>query len=169
MTLVYVKNQPKLALLLKNLSEFDKFGKPPHFDETEKKLTLWSIISLVYVVGGVLLYNLSKLLEIPYCKENNRVKNLNENCGLLTPTWFPFKINYFPVFQLVWLYILICSQFIMKLGLIISYNALQIVYHIGLRIDHLNMMINQSLEITNYKRCKKEIRKCILYHLEILR
>ncbi|XP_044255307.1 uncharacterized protein LOC123005572 [Tribolium madens] len=168
MTIIYVKNQPKVAHLLRDLSNFQKFGKPPGFEKKEKILGFWSQLFFYYCVVAVMIYNLVKLLQKPECEKINEVKGLKENCGLLTPTWIPFEINYFPAFQLTFFYVFISTQILMKLALIISFNALEMAHHIILRIDHLKIMIMECLDEKSYEVSRRKLKTCILYHLEIL-
>ncbi|XP_068913513.1 odorant receptor 4-like [Tenebrio molitor] len=168
MTFIYVKNQPKIALLLRDLSSFATFGKPPGFEQIENKLSFWSKFCFSYAVAGIVVYNSIRLLQKSDCERINREEGLNENCGLLSPTWFPFKIDYFPVFHLVFLYIFVSTQILMKLALMISFNALEMIHHIILRIDHLNIMIGQCFEDENYQVSRNKLKTCILYHLDIL-
>ncbi|EFA02941.1 odorant receptor 93 [Tribolium castaneum] len=167
MTMIYVKNQPKVALLLRDLSKF-QFGKPPGFEEKERILGFLSQFFFYYCVMAVMVYNLVKLLQKPDCEKMNEIKGLKENCGLLTPTWLPFDINYFPAFHLTFLYVFISTQILMKLALIISFNALEMAYHVILRIDHLKIMITECLDQRNYEVSRRKLKTCILYHLEIL-
>ena len=146
MTVVYVKNQPKVAFLLKDLSKFEEFGKPPGFEDVEKKLSFWSQFCFFYTVFGTLGYNTIKLIQKPECEQANLEKGLNENCGLLSPTWFPFKVNYFPMFYFALAYVHMCTQILIKLALMISFNGLEMAHHVILRIDHLKIMITECFE-----------------------
>nr|XP_015834400.1 PREDICTED: putative odorant receptor 71a [Tribolium castaneum] len=167
MTIIYVKKQPKVAFLLRDLSYF-QFGKPPGFDETERILGFLSKLTFCYSVMAVVIYNYIKYRQKPECERMNKLKGLKENCGMLTPTWWPFEINYSPAFQLIFLYIFTSTQVMMKLSLMISFNVLEMAHHIILRINHLKTMILESLDEQDYEASKRKIKTCILYHLEIL-
>lgn len=169
MTFIYVKNQPKVAQLLKDLSNFDNFGEPPHFEERMEKLDLWSQFFSYYTIAGITIYNFIKYSGRGDCERENKIKGLHENCGLLSPTWIPFRIDYFPVYQLVFIFIFISSQMLMKLVLIISYSALEMGQHIIMRIDHLNSMILQIFDINDMEGSRWRLRRCIEYHVEILK
>lgn len=168
MTFIYVKNQPNIAQLLAELSNFDNFGEPPEFKTQMRILDLWSQFFNYYTIVGITVYNIIKLVQKSNCEKESAVRGLHENCGLLSPTWFPFKIDHFPVFQLIYMFIFISSQIIMKLVLIISYNALEIGQHIILRINHLNKMIIHCFDNNDYKISNERLVSCIQYHVEIL-
>ncbi|CAH1379072.1 unnamed protein product, partial [Tenebrio molitor] len=168
MTIIYVKNQPKVAHLLRDLSNFERFGKPPGFDEEEDKLSFWSKFCFYYTVGGIFAYNFIKLIQKSDCEKVNVEKGLKENCGILSPTWFPFEINYFPVFHLVFFYVFVSTQILIKLTLMISFNSLEMAHHVILRINHLNVMIRECFDEGDYEVSRVKLNACILYHLEIL-
>ncbi|KAH0809508.1 hypothetical protein GEV33_013282 [Tenebrio molitor] len=88
MTIIYVKNQPKVAHLLRDLSNFERFGKPPGFDEEEDKLSFWSKFCFYYTVGGIFAYNFIKLIQKSDCEKVNVEKGLKENCGILLDDCF---------------------------------------------------------------------------------
>ncbi|KAJ3621887.1 hypothetical protein MTP99_002438 [Tenebrio molitor] len=168
MASIYVKNQGKIALLLRDLSNFKRFGMPPNFKKQDKFLNLLSNITVVYCVFTVSLYNLVRLYQKPECEKLNIEKHLEENCGILFRIWAPFKIDYFPVYQLVLLYAFTASIFVSRSALMITFQVFEISQHIIQRIRHLNSMIVVCFDDPDYEVCRKKLLKCILYHTDII-
>ncbi|XP_063907404.1 uncharacterized protein LOC135125684 [Zophobas morio] len=53
MSFIYTKNQSKVARLLKEMSSFENFGKPPNFDQKEQVLNFFSTFFFVYISVGI--------------------------------------------------------------------------------------------------------------------
>ncbi|XP_044271028.1 odorant receptor 49b-like [Tribolium madens] len=168
MVLAYVRNQKKAARILRDLSNFEKFGVPPGFEEEERRLKNYIIVVFIHAFITITFYNFYKLSQKNACERFNEEHDLHENCGLLSPVWIPFKVDHFPQFQLVFLYLFTCCHLLMKLPLIVSYNALEMVHHIILRINHLKIMLTTCFDEPDYHICRRKLRQCILYHIEIL-
>ena len=168
MATIYVRSQPNIAKLLKDLSNFDKFGTPPNFEKLNKRLNIWSWFAFMYPTLGSTSINLTKFLMKSDCEEINRKEHLNEKCGLMYPFWIPFEINYFPVFQLVFLYVWISVMLLVRLHLSLCFQAVEITQHIILRIKHLSSLVVESFDNYDGENCSEKIKNCIIYHQEIL-
>ncbi|XP_063905460.1 odorant receptor 67c-like [Zophobas morio] len=164
----FTKNQSKIALLLQDLSNFERYGMPPGFKNLEKKLNLWSKCAFIYAFFAVVVYSSIKFVQRSKCQKNNAQKNLDENCGFPTAIWSPVDINYFPVYQMVYFYVVVSIQTLMKLVLMISVLMLEMAHYIVLRIEHLEKMIVECFESRNTTIRKRKMIECILYHTEIL-
>ncbi|KAJ3646517.1 hypothetical protein Zmor_024102 [Zophobas morio] len=169
MIFAFVKNQPKTASLLRDLSNFKKFGMPPGFANLDKTLNFGSLCAYLYTALGIVAYCSAKTINQPECKKISNRNGVKEICGLPTAVWIPIDVNYFPIFQLVYFYIFVSMQMFLKAALMISYMVLEITHHMVLRIKHLEQLIfdcfrdEQDCEIQ-----RKQFAKCILYHKEIL-
>ena len=141
---------------------------PPGFKNLEKKLNLWSKCAFIYAIFAVVVYSSIKFVQRSKCQKNNAQKNLDENCGFPTAIWSPVDINYFPVYQMVYFYVVVSIQTLMKLVLMISVLMLEMAHYIVLRIEHLEKMIVECFESRNTTIRKRKMIECILYHTEIL-
>jgi hypothetical protein len=167
MSFIYVKNGPKIVLLLEDLSNFNRFGRPPNYYERERILNHLSVCSFMFIAVGSFFYNMVKLYKRPECQRRNIEENLNEKCGIIAPVWFPFNIDYFPVFQLASLCMYTCTVLVTKSALVITYHVYEIAQYIVMRINHLNSMIVKCFD-GDYESCRDNLRRCILYHAEII-
>lgn len=150
------------------MSNYKKFGIPPGFQQTNKDLNFLSNATFLFVIFVTFFYLLLKLYRKTDCETENMKKNLNENCGFITPMWTPFNVKYFPVYQLFFFYTVVAAQLIMKPALLITFLAYEIGTHIILRIKHLNKMIKKCFDYKNYEISRKQLIKCIMYHIEII-
>lgn len=170
MVSAYLYNQHQIALLLRDLSEFKNFGKPPGFEELNNHLNFLSKLLVVYSFLAALVYNGIKVLQKSECKKNYEKKGLSDkHCGLLANFLLPVEIDYFPVFELILLITFLLGHLLIKLCMHVSFNAFEIVNHIVLRIEHLKTMILDCFNCTDQKIIQKKLKICILYHIEILR
>ncbi|KAJ3644238.1 hypothetical protein Zmor_026906 [Zophobas morio] len=169
MVCAYINNQHNLALLLHDLSDFKKFGRPPGFDKKNKQLNFYSQLIVLYSLLAVGFYAYMRYLDRDTCRASHAAKKTNGNfCGLITPLWIPVKTDYFPVFQLLFIYVFIAVHMLVKMGMPISFSALEIAHHIILRINHLKDMIIECLKNKNDEERSAKLKICILYHNEIL-
>jgi hypothetical protein len=167
MSFIYVKSGPKIVLLLEDLSSFNHFGRPPNFEERERVSNHLSKCSFMFIAVGSFFYNMVKLYKKLECQKRNIEENLNENCGIIAPVWFPFNIDYFPVFQLASMCMYTCTVLVTKSALVITYHVYEIAQYIVMRINHLNSMIVKCFN-GDYESCRDNLRNCILYHAEII-
>ena len=168
MTFIYVKNQPKLASLLKEMSNFKSFGKPTNFDQKEKKMNLLSKVVFIYLTVGVTQYMALKFTQRQECEERNKNQGLKENCGFISQFWTPFSTQNAVVYYLCHAYIFLAVQLLMKPNILVTFNAFEITEHLILKIKHLNQMLYECFDNTEYKFSRKRLSKCILYHIHIL-
>ncbi|XP_063907304.1 odorant receptor 2a-like [Zophobas morio] len=168
MTFIYVKNQPKLANLLREMSNFQNFGKPTNFDQKERNLSLLSKAVFVYLAICVTQYNALKFNKKEECEERNKNQGLRENCGFITQLWTPFSTQNFVVYYSLYAYVFLSMQLLMKPNMLLTYHAFEITEHLILRIEHLNQMFYECFDNVDYNCCRSRLSKCILYHIHIL-
>ena len=169
MVYAFVKNQQNIASLMRDLSDFKKFGVPPNFDKRNKNLNLGVQLLFSYTLGATIFYTGLKLSEKPECKRISFEKGMKENnCGLIAPFWIPFDIDYFPVFQLFSLLATFIMHSVLKMCLHISLNTFEIAHHIILRIKHLKTMVEECFDDKRYAVSQRKLKICITYHTEIL-
>lgn len=165
----YLKNQHKIALLMQDLSVFDNFGIPPNSEKRNALLNFLVKVLVLYSFSATIFYNSEQLINKEECIRRNKLKGLSYNyCGLLTPCWLPFEIDYFPMFYIFLIYAFISGHLLIKLCMHVSFHAFEMVNHIVLRIEHLKTMILACFEEHDYEVCHQKFLKCILYHIEIL-
>ncbi|XP_030756946.1 uncharacterized protein LOC115882837 [Sitophilus oryzae] len=75
--------------LMHQLTDFRKFGVPPSYYQTVKKMNLLFTIAMAYTVPSIILYCFVSYLTIGECEEVNARTGLNQHCALLNPTWLP--------------------------------------------------------------------------------
>ncbi|KAJ3644220.1 hypothetical protein Zmor_026890 [Zophobas morio] len=165
----FTKNQPKVAKLLLEMSNFEKFGKPPNFDQEDKNLNFFSTSFFVYLCYSVLVYDIIKFRRKEECEDKNRNEGLNENCGFIAPMWTPFSTKNDVVYYLYHAYVIFCVQLLMKPSALVSYTEFEITTHLILRIKQLNQMIRQIFVNTNYVIARRRLNNCIVYHGDIIR
>ncbi|XP_063907308.1 odorant receptor 49b-like [Zophobas morio] len=169
MSIIYVHHQPKIALLLKDLSNFGKYGKPSGFDKVNKRLNFWAPVPFMYPTVGVLFYSFTKFKNKSICELANEGKAVKDMCGVMYSFWIPFDINYFPVIQITALCVATLVILLVRLRTGIAFQALEIIQHVILRIRQLNVMIEDIFNGNDDLVTKrKKLTNCILYHQEII-
>ncbi|XP_063907401.1 odorant receptor 4-like [Zophobas morio] len=146
----FTKNQPKVARLLMEMSNFEKFGKPPNFDQEDETLNFVST-------------------RKEECEEKNRNDDLNENCGFVTPIWTPFSTKNHVVYYLLQAYVVVCVQLLLKPSALVTFTGFELTTHLILRIKQLNQMIHKIFVNTNYEIARRRLNNCLVYHADLIR
>ncbi|KAJ8952134.1 hypothetical protein NQ318_018470 [Aromia moschata] len=140
----YLVNVKKIAVTLKDLSDFKTFGIPPGMAEFNKKLNKISkwhqvIISLTF----------SGFLETQACEAKNIEKGIKDVCGLAIKIWVPFDIDYFPVKQVIFLIQTYSGYFSYATSStisFISFSVMESMQHVVFRLTHVKMVFVEALK-----------------------
>ncbi|KAJ3644225.1 hypothetical protein Zmor_026895 [Zophobas morio] len=165
----FTKNQPKVARLLMEMSNFEKFGKPPNFDQEDETLNFVSTLFFAYLCFSVFIYQLIKFRRKEECEEKNRNDDLNENCGFVTPIWTPFSTKNHVVYYLLQAYVVVCVQLLLKPSALVTFTGFELTTHLILRIKQLNQMIHKIFVNTNYEIARRRLNNCLVYHADLIR
>ncbi|XP_063907322.1 odorant receptor 4-like isoform X1 [Zophobas morio] len=169
MVFAYLRQQHNIAEILQQLSTFKNFGKPPGFDDLNRKLNLFAKVLTICEFATIVAYKIMRIVKKSECKTTLAELGLTRYyCGLGTPVWSWFDLDYFPVFHLFVLYGFLFALIHSKNCSQISYHVLEISYHATLRIDHLKSLIVSCFDSNNPKTSYKRFEKCVAYHNEIL-
>ncbi|RZC41550.1 odorant receptor 82a [Asbolus verrucosus] len=166
--LSFVWKQKKVALLYKHLSNFETFGKPVNFDKRNRQLNLFSKLFSFYCGFGILIYAIIAIQAEPKCRRTNEEKNLNEICGMFTPIWAPFNIDFFPLKQIAFAIQIYGIVIIIKGGASISFSSYEVAQHIVLRIEHLNGLLRKVFDDPDDTIKRRSLINCIRYHRYII-
>ncbi|KAJ3642123.1 hypothetical protein Zmor_024934 [Zophobas morio] len=171
MSFSIVWKHKKIADLFNALTAPTEFGKPDNFEQTIRKLNLYSKSYASYCISGMFVYAFIKHQEVPQCLRNNEEKGLQEVCGAMTPTWTPFDINFnrFPnrqfllVVQLISVFVIICG------GAAVSFTTFEIATVIVLKMKHLRTLLRHAFDDPKNVVWWKNIDCCIKYHRHIIK
>ncbi|XP_063907413.1 uncharacterized protein LOC135125691 [Zophobas morio] len=169
MVFSFLRQQHQIALILRNLSTFHKFGKPPDFDDLNRRLNIIAKILTAFEFGIVAAFKIARIAKKSECKETLAKLGLKRHyCGLGSPAWTPFDVDFFPVFEIFLLYEFIFALVHSKNCSQISFHLLEITYHVTLRIEHLKALIVRCFNSNSQTVFRKQLSHCIAYHNEIL-
>ena len=169
MAFMYIKNQAKIALLLRDISDFKIFGKPPNFDEKNRRLNFISNVVFIYLICTPTQYSIIKYTQKNICEARNEKIGYEDNCGFILPVWTPFSTKNVIVYWIYYICISVGAQILIKPSLLITFHAFEITQHLILKIEHLKQMLHDCFENKNDIICRKKLNKCISYHREIVR
>jgi hypothetical protein len=165
MMTLYVVNHKRVAELMRRLSDFEDFGKPPGFDQFNTKMEFFSKLFIWYSILSILFYKCFKLYQIPDCK---RERGSFEVCGLITPIWKPWSGDPVPILILTLDYTLFYGAIMTSSVLLIGVQVLEISLYIKLRLDHLKLMLLTCFD-QDTRTNRKLLNDCINYHQNIIR
>nr|WJJ63309.1 odorant receptor 9 [Pachyrhinus yasumatsui] len=171
----FYKNRHIIIELVRSISDFKLFEKPPAYEEFNKKLNFYAKFHLAYVISGAVMYfALFAPLHALKCKELNAQKNLTEICLLFSPVYVPYlQQKIFSTFPAV-VYILTTVEFLIVVtvyttcGSILWLNV-ECVEHISLKMAHLKSRLLIAFREKDEVQRRVLFREAIKYHTDILR
>lgn len=165
----FLWSRTSISELLNDLYDFEKFGKPEDIQIVRKKYNRFSLTIIIFTTATALVYTLFAFLGYNDCMALNHDHNLNNVCGLVTYTWVPFDINYFPAKQI---YVLCQTILTLFAGNGASACTLLIYCNIEVlvcRIQHLIRSLQMLQQNKDLATQRKLIVLFVLYHTDIKR
>ncbi|XP_015836240.1 odorant receptor 49b [Tribolium castaneum] len=163
MTICFVKNRKLVKTLVKNLPAFTKYSKTTDIILTDKKANLYTKIFVFYGVIGNVVYMIMPYLNIEKCQQR---QNNDVPCGLVTRCWFPFKFDYSPVFEIVFVHqfytCLMVSVIILDLTMLIC----GFLMHITNQLKHLRGFIKRF--DCSSQKIAEDVIYCVKFHTAII-
>ncbi|XP_044271235.1 odorant receptor 85b-like [Tribolium madens] len=169
MLIVFVWSHDKLVHLLAKLGTHEIFGAPDNFKKRSGRLNLYSRLYLYYADGGLLVYALWQIVEMPECRKLNQEKGLSEICGLIVPFWAPFNIEWFPLKHIIWINQLFGLYIIITGGAAVSMTTFEVAQYICLKIKHLNRLLREAYDDPREEVIENKLLHCIRYQQHIIR
>ncbi|KAJ3642131.1 hypothetical protein Zmor_024940 [Zophobas morio] len=165
----FVKFQQPIAKIFTHLSNFEKFGIPPNFEQRNKKLMFWSRMYKTFI--DIVIFNmcLETLLRLKSCEKANLTRKFKEICGLVVTTWVPFDINVFPLKQILYLWQCYTLLFTLKGAALISFSLMESMEHLVVRIQHLKGLLLETVDTKDEKLRNENLEKCVEYHTDIFK
>ncbi|XP_015838983.1 putative odorant receptor 85d isoform X2 [Tribolium castaneum] len=137
--------------IIDQMSDFSKFGKPPLFDQHNKRLnyllSYFVICLFVAIVGVVAL----PAIYTGSCHKANEQLNLTKTCGLVAPVWLPFDYNGYPLKFLVFAW----------------EGYFGTMEHLIIRIEQLKLMFPEILNEANRHIREQKLKNWVQYHLAL--
>ncbi|KAJ3642135.1 hypothetical protein Zmor_024944 [Zophobas morio] len=163
----FVRYEEPIAKIFTHLSNFEKFGTPPNFEQRNKKLVFWSRMYKTLI--DIIMFNLclEALFRVKSCERENLTRKFKEICGLVVTTWVPFNIDVFPLKQILYLWQCYTIVFTMKGAAIVSFGLMESMEHLVVRIQHLKELLLETVDTENEKLRNEMLGKCVEYHIDI--
>lgn len=162
----FALQQASIAKILEKLSELKTSKK---FEKFNGKINfLWKgyDISINICLVG---FCFSPLLLIQYCHRQNKIKDLQEICGLMITAWMPFDLNHFPVKQIFYGCQVYAAIFILKAAATESFVFTGIMEHASYRMQQVQDLIKQAINEKKINKKKKMFSKAVAYHAHFLK
>lgn len=168
MTICFVKNRQLVKSLVKNLQTFTKYSKASDLIETDLKANLYTKIFIFYGIVGNVVYMIMPYLNIEKCqiRQKEKMSNFDPPCGLVTRCWFPFKFDYSPVFEIVFVHQFYTCTMVSVIILDLTMLICGILMHITNQLKHLRNFI-RNFDCVDQK-IVKDVIYCIKFHTAII-
>ncbi|KAJ8938372.1 hypothetical protein NQ318_022870 [Aromia moschata] len=151
------------------LSDFEQFGKPPKFDRFNNILNKLSKCHFLYLCTTSSMFSMgSNIFKSGQCRKDNLEFGYKEVCGLVTNTWLPFDIDYFPMKQIYVVLQFISIYYVYMLSGTITFMVMETVLHIGVRLDHVKELFIEAINDSNVEERRKKFNFTVRYHDRVL-
>lgn len=165
--IIYFKcNSKNILLFLQELQNFDKFGCPSGFESLNRNINRFTTYWVIFGSVSYLNHSFYRAFFDSDCQKNNEKYNKNDICGLPSPLWLPFTIN-FNVKLIIGI-----MQTAYVISLIITCSLIAFVAgcteFIIIRIEHLNLLLKRSVKWNDNLNSKESLIKCVKYHIHII-
>ncbi|KAJ8967791.1 hypothetical protein NQ317_014817 [Molorchus minor] len=163
-------NIRKAAKMYVFLSDFQQFGKPTTFVKTNNIMNKAAKYHAIYLTFVVSLFALSSnMFRNERCRRNNEAYGFKEICGLITNTWLPIDIDYFPLKHIYILLQLFGVYYVYILSGTITFMVLETVVHICVRLNHVEELFVEAIDYADVKERRKKFVYACRYHSRVLK
>ncbi|KAG5873262.1 hypothetical protein JTB14_013173 [Gonioctena quinquepunctata] len=165
---LFLYNHKSWLRLCSDINNLREYGKPQDFEKAQKMGNLITIIPLIYVTLGLVLYGFTTI-NSSSCKKFNEAHGANEICNTFYPVWLPYDSISTPfatIISTLQLYSMLTVYYSgLCIGFLVCNSASLIVSH----IDKLEEMIQLVFEESNPVIKSRKLKRWIRYHNTILR
>lgn len=168
MTICFLRKRHLIKQLVENLATFQEFCPMAEIRETDKLANLHAKLFMFYGIIGNIVYMTMPHFTVEQCEETRRFERRDSDipCGLVTRGRLPFKFDYSPLFEAVFIHqFYTCTMvtvIILDLTMLLCSFLLHIINQLK-RLKTLIPLLDQSVNL------KKDLRFFIEYHIAIIR
>lgn len=166
-SVLYVQRN-SIQAFVKEIEDFSMFGIPKNIEKHVLNVKRLTYMFLTYSCAGTVLYFLFGFYNIKSCKAINLKYDMENVCGLLVYTWYPFEFDYFPMKQLIEVLMLINIIYAMNISTVSVSMMGGIIMNIILRLKQLNEMFSEAFKSLDNEDCNRQLIICYKYHQHIL-
>ncbi|ENN73835.1 hypothetical protein HUJ04_009981 [Dendroctonus ponderosae] len=169
MVICFIANRRTIIKLMVNLKYFNKYGNSRKTKEVDEKANLFSKIFMFYGILGNFVYMLMPQLSIDKCHNNRTAKMIDDGvpCGLVVRSVFPFKFDYKPVFEIIFVHQIYTCTMVSIVVLALTMLLCGFLMHI------VNQLKNLREFIAKLRHCPQDkpgerLFFIIQYHIDVI-
>ncbi|CAH2000983.1 unnamed protein product [Acanthoscelides obtectus] len=153
-----------LHRVLHNMADCKRFGKPPKMDSTIKHCNMLSVMYILYVFTGAIMYAVLTQIDAKQCREISANVEINLFCGTYLPVWLPFDINT----KLIFWGQLCAIAWLLLPSSLYCYIYYEFVEMLMTRIGHLSLYLEDAFVESDVDTRRQKLKICVDYHAYIL-
>nr|WJJ63320.1 odorant receptor 20 [Pachyrhinus yasumatsui] len=170
MVICFISNRRTIIKLVASINRFKKYGNWSKVKEINDRANLFSKIFMFYGILGNFVYMLMPQLSVNKCYDKRSSKMINDGvpCGLVVRSRFPFKFDYSPMFEIVFINQIYTCTIVSIVVLVLTMLLCGFLMHI------VNQLSNLKSFIAELNKCPKEkiwnkLIFIIRYHIDIIK
>lgn len=166
-SICFMAKKHEIKILVQNLTKFEKYTPKSLIQETDKRISFYSKCFIIYGVVGNMFYALSPLLSYKSCLEERHFNKYGISCGTIVSYVLPFKHNYAPWSQIVFLQ----QYYTCNLGTVIIMTITMllsgILMHCNTHLQYLESLILKTSTVDR-RFIYEHIYYCVKFHTAII-
>ncbi|XP_060523853.1 odorant receptor 4-like isoform X2 [Cylas formicarius] len=170
MVVCFARNRKNIHLLLVKINSFKKYGSFGEVLEVDEKANLFSKLFIFYGILGNFVYMLMPQLSIQKCQAKRNMQMINDDvpCGLVVRSRFPFKFDYSPMFEIVFVHPIYTCTVVTIVVLVLTMLLCGFLMHVIHQLGHLKKYIAALKDEHPQEKIYAKLAKCIKYHIQII-
>nr|QXE93249.1 odorant receptor 23 [Eucryptorrhynchus brandti] len=169
MVICFINNRRSIVRLMVAIHYFEKYGNSFKTKKVDDRANLFSKIFMFYGILGNFMYMLMPQLSVNKCY-NNRTSKMTEDgvpCGLVVRSLFPFKFDYTPVFEIVFIHQIYTCTIVSIVVLVLTMLLCGFLMHIVNQLKNVRHFIVQLQKVSTEKFAQYLI-VVIRYHIDVI-
>ncbi|XP_049821534.1 odorant receptor 49b-like [Aethina tumida] len=169
MIICFINKRRLIKKLVTSICDFEKYGQSQELLQTDRKANLYSKMFLWYGILGNFVYMLMPQLNVKHCVENRSQQLIDQGipCGLVVRCRFPFKFDYTPVFEIVFVHQIYTCSMVTLVVLVLTMLLCGFLMHLEHQLQHLKSYI-ERLDLVPCCQYIEQLHFCIKYHCAII-
>lgn len=168
MTICFLRKRHLIKQLVEDLATFQEFCPMHEIHETDKLANLYAKLFMFYGIIGNIVYITMPHFTVEQCEDIRQFESRDSDipCGLVTRGRLPFKFDYSPLFEAVFIHQFYTCTMVTVIILDLTMLLCSFLLHIINQLKRLKTLI-PLLDLS--RNLKSDLRFFIRYHIAIIR
>ncbi|XP_066248172.1 odorant receptor 4-like [Euwallacea similis] len=169
MVVCFIRNRRTIMRLMIAIKYFDQYGNQSITRDVDNKANFLSKVFMFYGILGNFVYMAMPQLSVHRCTANRTLEMIEQGipCGLVVRSLFPFKFDYSPIYQIIFVHQIYTCTMVSVVVLVLTMLLCGFLMHIVNQLQNLRKFIKNLSNLPQEIFLRRLI--CVInYHIEII-